>query len=191
MINSENTLYNVLKKYPFTFPSKHLNLKLNDDLWLKYASRRVLVHHKLNWYLHFSADNMKTLSPAHCTVVSPVTRLSMAHLSALLLLPLLAASVSACCDTLRLESGGMGDFYQENGERILPLWPREVFITPGVFSLFYDSLQGSRLGHYVLSGSSSSGKSIYTQTNGDNYMFYLVNKFRKPRVANGNVLETS
>merc|ERR1719365_406036 len=68
----------------------------------------------------------------------------MAHLSALLLLPLLAASVSACCDTLRLDSGGMGDFYQ-----------------------------GSRLGHYVLSGSSSSGKSIYTQTNGDNYMFYL------------------
>ena len=34
--------------------------------------------------------------------------------------------------------------------------------------------QGTRLGKYVLAGTSSSGKGIYSQTNGDNYLFYLV-----------------
>ena len=58
-----------------------------------------------------------------------------------------AGEVRGCCESFRLESGGMGDFYQ-----------------------------GSRLGKYVLSGTSSSGKGIYSQTNGANYLFYLVSQ---------------
>ena len=53
----------------------------------------------------------------------------------------------SCCDSLVLESGGMGDFYQ-----------------------------GSRLGKYIQTGQSSGGHGIYSQTNGDNYLFYLASK---------------
>merc|ERR1712098_74942 len=51
----------------------------------------------------------------------------------------------SCCESITLSSGGMGDFYQ-----------------------------GERLGHFVRSGSSSSGRAIYTQTEGTNHLFYLV-----------------
>ena len=52
-----------------------------------------------------------------------------------------------CCDSLTLETVGMGDFYQ-----------------------------GTRLGKYVLSGQSSSGRGVYSQQGGDNYLFFLVRK---------------
>merc|ERR1712154_230267 len=54
------------------------------------------------------------------------------------------AKKSDCCETISIRSGGMGDFYQ-----------------------------GERLGEYVKSGSSSSGRSIYQQSGGSNYLFYL------------------
>merc|ERR1712228_46091 len=54
---------------------------------------------------------------------------------------------SSCCETISIRSGGMGDFYQ-----------------------------GERLGEFVKSGSSSSGRSIYKQTEGANYLFYLANQ---------------
>merc|ERR1711973_678143 len=50
-----------------------------------------------------------------------------------------------CCDSLTLETVGMGHFYQ-----------------------------GTRLGKYVLSGQSSSGRGVYSQQGGDNYLFFLV-----------------
>merc|ERR1712154_119997 len=50
----------------------------------------------------------------------------------------------SCCESVTLSSGGMGDFYQ-----------------------------GERLGHFVRSGSSSSGRAIYTQSEGTNHLFYL------------------
>ena len=53
-----------------------------------------------------------------------------------------------CCDSLTLETVGMGDFYQ-----------------------------GTRLGKYVLSGQSSSGRGVYSQQGGDNYLFFLVRKY--------------
>merc|ERR1712025_619477 len=53
----------------------------------------------------------------------------------------------SCCESITLSSGGMGDFYQ-----------------------------GERLGVFVRSGSSSSGRGIYTQNQGDNYLFYLSSK---------------
>ena len=58
---------------------------------------------------------------------------------------LTVGEVRGCCESFSLESGGMGDFYQ-----------------------------GSRLGKYVLTGTSSSGRGIYSQTSGNNYLFYLV-----------------
>merc|ERR1711872_268623 len=57
------------------------------------------------------------------------------------------AKKSGCCETISIRSGGMGDFYQ-----------------------------GERLGEYIKSGSSSSGKSIYSQQGGSNYLFYLANQ---------------
>merc|ERR1719400_1589882 len=54
------------------------------------------------------------------------------------------AEKGSCCESITLSSGGMGDFYQ-----------------------------GERLGLFVRSGSSSSGRGIYTQSQGDNYLFYL------------------
>eukprot|EP00092_Neocalanus_flemingeri_P096558 GFUD01122927.1.p1 GENE.GFUD01122927.1~~GFUD01122927.1.p1 ORF type:complete len:202 (-),score=45.03 GFUD01122927.1:47-622(-) len=51
---------------------------------------------------------------------------------------------SSCCDAITLDSGGMGDFYQ-----------------------------GERLGQFVRSGSSSSGRSIYQQSSGSNFLYYL------------------
>merc|ERR1719300_875992 len=54
---------------------------------------------------------------------------------------------ASCCDSITLSSGGMGDFYQ-----------------------------AERLGLYIKSGSSSSGKSIYSQQGGSNYLFYLANQ---------------
>ena len=59
----------------------------------------------------------------------------------------LEENVKSCCDSLILESGGMGDFYQ-----------------------------GERLGKYIFSGQSSSGHGIYSQANGDNHLFYLASK---------------
>merc|ERR1712168_925916 len=50
----------------------------------------------------------------------------------------------SCCESITLSSGGMGDFYQ-----------------------------GERLGVFIRSGSSSSGRGIYTQSQGDNYLFFL------------------
>merc|ERR1739842_216927 len=50
----------------------------------------------------------------------------------------------SCCESITLSSGGMGGFYQ-----------------------------GERLGVFIRSGSSSSGRGIYTQSQGDNYLFFL------------------
>merc|ERR1712123_144930 len=51
---------------------------------------------------------------------------------------------ASCCDSFTLSSGGMGDFYQ-----------------------------GERMGLFVSSGSSSSGRSVYQQSGGENFLFYL------------------
>ena len=78
------------------------------------------------------------------SVLSCLTMNKIAGLVSLLSLTV-AGEVRGCCDSVTLQSGGMGDFYQ-----------------------------GSRLGKYDLVGTSSSGRGIYSQTNGANYLFYLV-----------------
>ena len=75
----------------------------------------------------------------------------------------------SCCDSLILESGGMGDYYQVSTHSSSPVIDKHKhFICL--------CLQGSRLGKYILSGSSSSGRGIYTQQGGDNYLFFLVSE---------------
>ena len=48
--------------------------------------------------------------------------------------------------------------------------PETLFLNAG------DFYQGTRLGKYVLSGQSSSGRGVYSQQGGDNYLFFLVRK---------------
>lgn len=52
--------------------------------------------------------------------------------------------VESCCDSLKLDSTGMADFYQ-----------------------------GERLGTYVKIGNSQDGRNVYRQQSGDNYLFFL------------------
>ena len=52
--------------------------------------------------------------------------------------------LESCCDELTLETWGMADFYQ-----------------------------GERLGKYSKVGTSSDGRSVFKQNDGDNYLFYL------------------
>ena len=104
---------------------------------------------------------------------------------------------SSCCESITLSSGGMGDFYQVSSV----FWSvGYIFKNSLIFksfsiggrwgggkSIFSDAspytylqfstilfLQSERLGLFVRSGSSSSGRGIYTQSQGDNYLFYLV-----------------
>ena len=85
--------------------------------------------------------------------------------------------VRGCCESFRLEPGGMGDFYQvgnSSDKENISLARSEKSSYDMELVVIVICHQGSRLGKYELAGSSSSGKGIYSQTNGENFLFYLV-----------------